>query len=278
MLFRCNILALVGGGDRPKFHANKVLLWDDHQQKCIGELSFRSQVKAVRMRKEKVVVVLENRIYVYKFVDLKLVDAIDTCINTRGLVALNPETANEVLATPDKEVGHVRLTLYRKNKNHVIKAHENHISALALNPDGRLLATASEKGTLIRLLNTENGNPLAEFRRGSDKADIFGLTFDIKSVWLAVASDKSTIHVFAVTKDIHEQLGNADFDGVGGAEEVKDEPKNSKKFGVLSNIFSKNSYFNSIVSHMQFKLKENSAENIATCAFSEDSSTLIVVN
>ena len=53
MLFRCNILALVGGGDRPKFHANKVLLWDDHQQKCIGELSFRSQVKAVRMRKEK---------------------------------------------------------------------------------------------------------------------------------------------------------------------------------------------------------------------------------
>lgn len=61
----------------------------------------------------------------YKFVDLKLVDAIDTCVNVRGLVALNPETQNEVLATPDKEIGHVRLTLYRKNKNHVIKAHEN---------------------------------------------------------------------------------------------------------------------------------------------------------
>ena len=123
MLFRCNILALVGGGQHPKFPMNKVLLWDDHQYKCIGELSFKTFVKAVRLRKDKVVVVLENRIYVYNFADLRLLDAIDTYDNPKGLCALSADPNISILANLDKKKGAIRITNYDKNTNLLIEGH-----------------------------------------------------------------------------------------------------------------------------------------------------------
>ena len=69
---------------------------------------------------------------------------------------------------------------------------------MCLNYVGTLLATASEKGTIIRIFSTESGQPLHELRRGAEKADIYSICFDIKSKWLACSSDRSTIHIFSV--------------------------------------------------------------------------------
>ena len=53
MLYRSNIRALVGGGDHPKYLTNKVIIWDDNQKKVISELKFCTEVKGLRMRKDK---------------------------------------------------------------------------------------------------------------------------------------------------------------------------------------------------------------------------------
>ena len=42
--------------------ARQVMIWDDHQGRAIGELSFRSAVRAVRLRKDRVAVALEHKV------------------------------------------------------------------------------------------------------------------------------------------------------------------------------------------------------------------------
>jgi len=198
MLFRCNILALVGGGRNPRYPPNKVMIWDDHQNRCIGELSFRSPVRAVKLRRDRVVVVLEYKIYVYNFADLKLVDHIETTSNIKGLCALCPYSSNTVLVCPGLQKGHVRVELYDSKKTTLIPAHETSLSCFALNFDGTLLATSSEKGTLIRIFDTSTGRNLQELRRGADKAEIYSLAFNYNSYWLACSSDKGTVHIFSI--------------------------------------------------------------------------------
>lgn len=202
MLFRCNILALVGGGANPRWPKHKVMLWDDHQNRCIGELSFRSEVRAVRLRRDRVVVVLKTRVYVYNFADLTLADHLETVDNPRGLCAVCPSPTNNVLACPGASKGSVRIELYDAKVRRTVAAHEGALARLALNASGTRLATASETGTLIRVWDTATGDLLQELRRGSEKADICCIAFNSTSTLLACASDKGTVHIFKLAGNV----------------------------------------------------------------------------
>jgi WD40 repeat protein len=205
MLFKSNILALVGGGTHPKYPLNKVMLWDDNQTKCIGELSFKTPVKSVKMRKDKIVIVLEARIYVYNFTDLRLIEAVDTYKNERGVCAVSVKE-QAILVCPSKTKGEVYIHNYETQECFNENAHKNALAVIELNSDGTLCATASDKGTLIRVFRTKDRVKIKELRRGKDKADIQSIAFDHESRLLACTSDKGTVHIFS--------LGGVDAKGV----------------------------------------------------------------
>lgn len=52
------------------------------------------------------------------------------------------------------------------------------------------------QGTVIRVWNTTSGDKRAELRRGKDTASINNLVFSLDSRWLAVSSDRGTVHIF----------------------------------------------------------------------------------
>ena len=78
----------------------------------------------------------------------------------------------------------------------VIPAHQAPLSCIAMNKDGTLLATASEKGTIIRVFEIPSARKLYQFRRGSMPARIHCMSFNATSTLLCVSSATETIHIF----------------------------------------------------------------------------------
>lgn len=243
MLFQCNILALVGGGKYPRFSPNKVMIWDDNLNRCIGELLFRKPVRAVKLRRDRVVVILEHKTYVYELATLKLIDQIETFLNPRGLCVLYPHVDKTILACPGTTAGHVRVELYHLHSSTSIAAHETTLACLALNKDGTRLATASEKGTLIRIFDILTAKPLQEVRRGAKIALIHSLCFDDLSEWLACSSDKGTIHIYKIQEEEKEALTVAN-------------PKSKWNWPAVKNWLPK--YFHSEWSFAQYRIGDTS--------------------
>lgn len=91
-------------------------------------------------------------------------------------------------------------------------ASPSHALSLALThllcSDAQLLATASVKGTLLRVWSSA-GQLLHELRRGIDVAAILSISFSASSAFLACSSDKGTVHVFSLAPSAEQPVAPA---------------------------------------------------------------------
>lgn len=89
------------------------------------------------------------------------------------------------------------LKFHMQHSKNMIAAHDSPLAALAFSPNGTRIATASEKGTVIRVFSVHDGSKLFEFRRGVKRCvAISCLAFSMCSQYLGCSSNTETVHVF----------------------------------------------------------------------------------
>ncbi|KAH7731990.1 WD repeat domain phosphoinositide-interacting protein 3-like protein [Aphelenchoides avenae] len=203
ILYRSNYAVFVGDGRRKEFPNNKVVVWDCSLRKAIIELLMTENICAVRLTRDRIVVCLTCSIRVYSFIDIpECVACFGTSRNPRGVCALVSTPFGCTLAFPSTAgVGIVEVYDLSQNvfKNLRVKAHAHALSALQYNNSGTLLATASVKGTLIRIFDAMKGVILREFHRGTNSAMISCINFSKDSTYLCVASDRPTVHIYSLS-------------------------------------------------------------------------------
>ena len=116
----------------------------------------------------------------------------ETADNAAGLCCLG----SKVIAFPGRTPGQVQMVEIATGNVSIIPAHGTPLRAMEMSPDGEILATASETGTLVRVFSTSNCARIGELRRGVDHAIVYSIAISPNSTLLAITSDKSTLHIF----------------------------------------------------------------------------------
>eukprot|EP00759_Apiculatamorpha_spiralis_P000644 PhF_6_TR10246/c0_g1_i1/m.15888/K17908/WIPI, ATG18; autophagy-related protein 18 len=190
----------------------QLILYDTHSCQSLSDFVLDTQngILNVEVNDHRLVVVTETELHVLELPSMIPVQYVKTAPNPRGVASLSGLTSSAsgkqvcYLAFPtklksdeDAVLVHDVLDRSTTQVTVLVRPHKTAVTALKFSSDGSKLATASAKGTVIRVWLMPTGIPLHSFRRGNSQATIYTMSFGGEdNTLLAVSSNSGTVHVF----------------------------------------------------------------------------------
>lgn len=212
-LYKTNIFALVGNDpESNEWSDHNLIIWDDSKNTVITNVRFRKTIIAIQITMTMLIIAFHDSVNVYYTNTNTNNDNNDnsfeemlshphtsmTYDNTPWTTSISPNDKNPIVVFPAITMGYVNISDRGVMTNRIIRAHKSEIIAVAINTLGTSIATASCKGTVIRLWDTETGALQFEFRRGSNPTTITCLNYSSDGRWLFAGSGRGTIHIFDI--------------------------------------------------------------------------------
>ncbi|WRX32235.1 hypothetical protein QQP08_024722 [Theobroma cacao] len=203
MLYSSSLLAIVGAGEQPSLSPRRLCLFNTTTSAPLREMTFLTSILAVRLNRKRLVVVLQEKTYIYDSNSLEILDTVDTVPNLKGLCAFSPSLDGCFLALPASTIkGSVLVYNVMELQSHCeIDAHRSPLAAITLSSNGTYIATASDQGTIIRVHLVSEATQSYSFRRGRYPSTIFSLSFapslQLPDI-LAATSSSGSVHIFSL--------------------------------------------------------------------------------
>ncbi|KAL6539659.1 hypothetical protein OROHE_011430 [Orobanche hederae] len=114
MLYKSSLLAIVGAGQQlclflvsffirfhqPSLSPRRLCLFNTVSGTALRELNFLTSILAVRVNRKRLIVLLQEQIYIYDVNSLEIKRIVDTMPNLQGLCAFSENMDNPYLAVP----------------------------------------------------------------------------------------------------------------------------------------------------------------------------------
>lgn len=211
-------------------------IWDDRKENVVSQMKFSKDILAIEQTRTCIVLAFSTEVHIYNLEDKQLIATYDTNIleqtnpkclsvsyyNDRTFVAFPSSDAgyltlveiqhssilerqdnneNDIMDTSCKFVKKLQI----KRQHWDIKAHENNVTCISISNNGENMATASERGTMIRIWRTSTRDCMVEFRRGSAPTKITNISWNYTNTHVLAASERGTIHVFHAKSEDENQ-------------------------------------------------------------------------
>jgi len=266
MLFSTSLIALVGAGEQAAYSPRRLQITNTKRDTSVCEFTFTTSILAVKLNRRRLIVMLEEQIYVYDISNMKLLHTIETSPNPDAVMAFAPSSENCFLlypsptpassspfsASPPVPSNTIGMGRSRSTNTgdvlvfdalnlqvlNIVQAHKSPVAYIAINNDGTMMATASEKGTVVRVHSLPDAQKLYQFRRGSYSAHVYCITFNLVSTLLCVSSDQETVHIFRLMRDSADRTG---FEPEFGFDGTVAEKRTSREMGgIIGRAIKKN--------------------------------------
>ncbi|XP_061516808.1 WD repeat domain phosphoinositide-interacting protein 2 isoform X1 [Anopheles gambiae] len=200
-LFSSSLVAVVTASEPNKL---KVCHFKKGAEIC--NYGYPSEILSVKLNRSRLVVCLVDSIYIHNIRDMRLLHSIKNMApNPSGLCTLS--LLSHLAYPVATDCGELQIfDAANQLRRLKLKAHDSPLSALNFSYNGLLLATASEKGTVIRVFCVKNGQRVHEFRRGVKRhVSIGSLYFSTCASFVVASSNTETVHIFRIDPKAIEQ-------------------------------------------------------------------------